>query len=97
MKSQIAKHWGDKKYNSPLLQEKDPAKVYKEDTSKFKDFESKSDTLVKGNSRDLSTANKIVNFNSRNFSGSYKNEKTFQEPNGTFSTMRVYAKSNIKK
>lgn len=76
---------------SPMKQIDPPGK-YKEDTSRFDNFNMKSDTLVKGNSRDMATSKKIAIFNGRNFSTQYKDEKVFKEPNGSYSTMRTYKK-----
>jgi hypothetical protein len=81
---------------SPMKQT-DPQKKYKEATSRFDNFNTKSDTLVKGTSRDMATSKKMAIFNGRNFSTPYKDEKVFKESDGSYSTMRVYKKDSPMK
>jgi len=66
--------------------------TYKEDTSRFENFDIKNDTLIKGNSMDLSASRKIAAFNARSMPHAYKDEKTFKEKDGSYSTMRTYKK-----
>ena len=80
------------------LRSQSPIKqTYKEDTSRFENFDTKNDTLIKGNSRDLATARKIMVFNARNMADGYKDEKTFKEQDGSYSTMRSYKKNAAPK
>ena len=78
---------------SPMKQT-DPQKKYKEDTSRFDNFNTKSDTLVKGTSRDMATSRRMAIFNGRNFLTPHKDEKVFKESDGSYSTMRVYKKDS---
>lgn len=78
---------------SPMKQT-DPQKKYKEATSQFDNFNTKSDTLVKGTSRDMATSRRMAIFNGRNFLTPHKDEKVFKESDGSYSTMRVYKKDS---
>ena len=103
MKSPISKHWDGKGYNSPLKQ------TYKEDTAKFKDFEAKNDTLIKGNSRNLSFSGRISDMNASRaalklsgknsgiqYGSDPKSTKLFQESDGSYTSMNVYNKEGLK-
>ncbi len=66
---------------------------YSEATSRFKNFDTKNDTIIRGKSIDLPTANKIVKFNSRPMGKAYDEESTFKESDGSYSVMRKYKKN----
>ena len=104
MRSSILKHCAGRGYNTPLMQ------TYKDDISKFNDFDIKNDTLIKGNSRNLSFSTQISGLNAskaalklsgKNSGTQYgsepKSEKLFQEPNGSYTSMKVYNKEDLKK
>lgn len=83
--------------------------TYKEDTAKFKDFDVKNDTLIKGNSRDISFSRRIGDMNASNaalklsgknsgtqYGSAPKSEKLFQDPDGSYTSMKIYNKENLK-
>jgi len=73
---------------SPLKQ------TYKEATSRFKNFDTKNDTIIMGQSIDLSAATKIAKFHSRFMGKAYDEESTFKEADGSYSIMRKYKKNS---
>ena len=104
MRSPILKHCAGRNYNSPLKQ------TYKEDTANFKDFDVKNDTLIKGNSMDMSFSRRISDMNAsraalklsnKNSGTQYgsepKDEKLFRDPDGSYTSMKVYNKEDLKK
>jgi hypothetical protein len=83
--------------------------TYKKDTDKFKDFDVKNDTLIKGNSMDMEFSSRIGDMNASNaalkLSGKNsgtrqgaepKSEKLFRDPDGSYTSMKVYNKENLK-
>ncbi len=78
---------------SPMKQT-DPSKKYKEATSRFKNFDTKNDTIIIGRSVDLPTATKMAKFNSRPMGKGYDEENTFKETDGSYSVMRKYKKNS---
>ncbi len=78
---------------SPIKQT-DPSKKYKEATSRFKNFDTKNDTIIIGRSVDLPTATKMAKFNSRPMGKGYDEENTFKEADGSYSVMRKYKKNS---
>jgi hypothetical protein len=74
--------------DSPMKQ------TYKEATSRFKNFDTKNDTIIRGKSIDLPTATKIAKFNSRSMGKAYDEESTFKEADGSYSVMRKYKKNS---